>query len=108
MGEITKDDKKPYLKFTPFYKKSILKKPRSLFTNKTFNFIKDDKSLLSLDFIRPKPNKFILVNGGRKNALIILQQLKTGKFNNYDTERDYPYSGGNGGSGIVIIKYKFQ
>ena len=91
MGEITKDDKKPYLKFTPFYKKSILKKPRSLFTNKTFNFIKDDKSLLSLDFIRPKPNKFILVNGGRKNALIILQQLKTGKFNNYDTERDYPY-----------------
>lgn len=91
MGEITKDDKKPYLKFTPFYKKSILKKPRSLFTNKTFNFIKDDKSLLSLDFIRPKPNKFILVNGGRKNALIILQQLKTSKFNNYDTERDYPF-----------------
>ena len=91
MGEITKDDKQPYLKFTPFYKKSILKKPRSLFTNKTFNFIKDDKSLLSLDFIRPKPNKFILVNGGRKNALIILQQLKNGKFNNYDTERDYPY-----------------
>jgi deoxyribodipyrimidine photo-lyase len=91
MGEITKDDKKPYLKFTPFYKKSILKKPRSLFTNKTFNFIKDDKSLLSLDFIRPKSNKFILVNGGRKNALIILQQLKNGKFNNYDNERDYPY-----------------
>ena len=93
IGEITKDDKKPYLKFTPFYKKSILKKPRSLFSNKTFNFIKDDKSLLlsSLNFIRPKPNKFILVNGGRKNALIILQQLKNGKFNNYDTERDYPY-----------------
>ena len=93
MGEITKDNKEPYLKFTPFYKKSILKKPRSLITNKTFNFIKDDKSLLlsSLNFIRPKPNKFILVNGGRKNALIILQKLKSGKFNNYDTERDYPY-----------------
>jgi deoxyribodipyrimidine photo-lyase len=93
MGEITKDNKEPYLKFTPFYKKSILKKPRSLLTNKTFNFIKDDKSLLlsSLNFIRPTVNKFILVNGGRKNALIILQKLKFGKFNNYDNERDYPF-----------------
>ena len=65
MGEITKDNKEPYLKFTPFYKKSILKKPRSLINNKTFNFIKDDKSLSlsSLNSIRPKANKFILVNG---------------------------------------------
>jgi deoxyribodipyrimidine photo-lyase len=93
MGEITKDNKEPYLKFTPFYKKSILKKPRSLITNKNFNFIKDDKSLLlsSLNFIRPKPNKFILVNGGRKNALVILEKLKLGKFDNYDNERDYPF-----------------
>ena len=93
MGEITKDNKEPYLKFTPFYKKSILKKPRSLITNKNFNFIKDDKSLLltSLNSIRPKPNKFILVNGGRKNALVILQKLKSGKFDNYDNERDYPF-----------------
>ena len=93
IGEITKDNKEPYLKFTPFYKKSILKKPRSLITNKTFNFIKDDKSLSlsSLNSIRPKANKFILVNGGRKNALLILQKLKSGKFNNYDNERDYPF-----------------
>ena len=93
MGEITKDNKEPYLKFTPFYKKSILKKPRSLITNKTFNFIKDDKSLSlsSLNSIRPKPNKFILVNGGRKNALVILEKLKSGKFDNYDNERDYPF-----------------
>uniref|UniRef100_A0A6C0EP91 Photolyase/cryptochrome alpha/beta domain-containing protein n=1 Tax=viral metagenome TaxID=1070528 RepID=A0A6C0EP91_9ZZZZ len=93
MGEITKDNKEPYLKFTPFYKKSILKKPRSLITNKNFNFIKDDKSLLltSLNSIRPKPNKFILVNGGRKNALVILEKLKSGKFDNYDNERDYPF-----------------
>jgi deoxyribodipyrimidine photo-lyase len=93
IGEIMKDNKEPYLKFTPFYKKSILKKPRSLITNKTFNFIKDDKSLLlsSLNSIRPTVNKFILVNGGRKNALIILQKLKSGKFNNYDNERDYPF-----------------
>ena len=97
MGEITKDNKEPYLKFTPFYKKSILKKPRSLITNKTFNFIKDDKSLSlslslsSLNSIRPTANKFILVNGGRKNALIILEKLKSGKFNNYDNERDYPF-----------------
>jgi deoxyribodipyrimidine photo-lyase len=93
MGEITKDNKEPYLKFTPFYKKSILKKLRSLITNKNFNFIKDDKSLLltSLNSIRPKPNKFILVNGGRKNALVILEKLKSGKFDNYDNERDYPF-----------------
>ena len=93
MGEITKDNKEPYLKFTPFYKKSILKKPRSLINNKSFNFIKDDKSLSlsSLNSIRPKANKFILVNGGRKNALLILQKLKSGKFNNYDNERDYPF-----------------
>jgi deoxyribodipyrimidine photo-lyase len=93
MGEITKDNKDPYLKFTPFYKKSILKKPRSLISNKTFKFIKDNnsKSLSSFDFIRPKPNKSILVNGGRKNALIILEKLKSGKFDNYDSERDYPY-----------------
>ena len=91
MGEITKDNKEPYLKFTPFYKKSILKKPRSLITNKTFNFIKDDKSLSSLNSIRPTANKFILVNGGRKNALVILEKLKSGKFNNYDNERDYPF-----------------
>ena len=93
IGEITKDNKEPYLKFTPFYKKSILKKPRSLLTIKNFNFIKDDKSLSlsSLNSIRPTANKFILVNGGRKNALIILQKLKSGKFNNYDNERDYPF-----------------
>jgi deoxyribodipyrimidine photo-lyase len=93
IGEITKDNKDPYLKFTPFYKKSILKKPRSLISNKTFKFIKDNnsKSLSSFDFIRPKPNKSILVNGGRKNALIILEKLKSGKFDNYDSERDYPY-----------------
>jgi deoxyribodipyrimidine photo-lyase len=93
IGEITKDNKDPYLKFTPFYKKSILKKPRSLISNKTFKFIKDNnsKSLSSFEFIRPKPNKSILVNGGRKNALIILEKLKSGKFDNYDSERDYPY-----------------
>ena len=93
IGEIMKDNKEPYLKFTPFYKKSILKKPRSLITNKTFNFIKDDKSLSlsSLNSIRPTANKFILVNGGRKNALVILEKLKSGKFNNYDNERDYPF-----------------
>ena len=93
MGEITKDNKEPYLKFTPFYKKSILKKPRSLITNTTFKFIKDNKSvsLVSLNSIRPTANKFILVNGGRKNALIILQKLKSGKFNNYDNDRDYPF-----------------
>jgi deoxyribodipyrimidine photo-lyase len=97
MGEITKDNNDPYLKFTPFYKKSILKIPRSLSTNKSFNFIydngngNDERKLKSFKFIRPEVNKFISVNGGRKNALLILEKLKSGKFDNYDDERDYPY-----------------
>lgn len=91
IGEITKDDKKPYLKFTPFYKKSILKKPVAINSNKTFKFIKDPKAKSLKDFsnLRPPKNHNIKVNGGRKKGLLIINNLKN--FNNYDTERDYPY-----------------
>jgi deoxyribodipyrimidine photo-lyase len=93
MGEITKDDKKPYLKFTPFYKKAILKKPRAI-VNFNFNFIKDDNSFSYKEMekiYKPKINDKINVRGGRNNALIIIKTLKNGKFNKYDEERDYPY-----------------
>jgi deoxyribodipyrimidine photo-lyase len=92
MGEIVKDDNKPYLKFTPYYRKSILKKPRSLFSETKFKFITDKtKSINNYNHLRPAENKMISVNGGRKRALEILGKLKKGQFDNYDKDRDYPY-----------------
>lgn len=92
IGDILKDDKKPYLKFTPFYKKSINKKSRELLPQKSYNFIKEDNnSLNNFKFLRPKENKSIFVNGGRKNALLILDNIKKGLHDNYDTDREFPY-----------------
>ena len=90
---VVKDNKEPYLKFTPFYKKAILKKPESLLINKKFKFIKDSNSRTLKDFshLRPITNNQILVNGGRTKGLEILEKLKKGYFENYDEERDYPY-----------------
>ncbi len=92
IGEILKDDNKPYLKFTPFYRKSIIIKPRALFTSNKFNFITDkNHSLDKYKYLRPIENKMISVNGGRKNALEILSKIKKGYFENYDKDRDYPF-----------------
>lgn len=94
MGEITKDDNKPYLKFTPYYKKAIIKKPRAIVNNNSNNYIKDDNSLSYKEMVKlykPKNNDYLLVKGGRNNALNIIKTIKSGKFNNYDEERDYPY-----------------
>ena len=92
IGEILKPDKSPYVKFTPFYNKYILKKPRSINTNTKFKFIKDTEyTIKNMDFLEHEYNENIIVKGGRKNALIILNRLKNGYFNNYDDERDYPY-----------------
>jgi deoxyribodipyrimidine photo-lyase len=90
---ILKDNNEPYLKFTPFYKKAILKKTESLFNNKKFKFIKDNnsKTLKDYNYLRPVPNIHIFVNGGRIKALEILERLKNGYYNNYDDERNYPY-----------------
>jgi deoxyribodipyrimidine photo-lyase len=92
IGEIVKDNKEPYQKFTPFYKKSIIKKPRSLLTNTKFKFITDNnQSLDKYNYLRPDENKMISVNGGRKKGLEILAKLKKGIFDNYDKDRDYPF-----------------
>lgn len=94
IGEVLKDNNEPYVKFTPFYNKYILKKPKSLLVPdiKKIKFIKDDKlSLKNIDFLKPDYNKDIIVNGGRTKALVILKKLKDGYFKNYDEERDYPY-----------------
>ena len=95
LGEITKDDKKPYLKFTPFYKKAIIKKPPAIISRDIrTDLIKDSvnsKLLKDFDYLRPKPNPNIKVNGGRKKALEILKKLKANYFKDYDEEREYPF-----------------
>ena len=94
LDAILKDDNKPYLKYTPFYKKSLLKKPVAINNNKNkFNFKYDInyKSLKDFDFLKPITNSNIKVNGGRKNALDILNKLKKKYFDNYYKEREYPY-----------------
>jgi deoxyribodipyrimidine photo-lyase len=93
IGVIMKDDNKPYLKYTPFYKKAIIKKPSAINSNTSFHFIRDNhsKTLNELKFLRPTPNPHIKVNGGRKKALEILKKVKSNYFKDYDKERDYPY-----------------
>jgi len=95
LGMITKDDKKPYLKFTPYYKKSVIKKPPAIISSEIrTDLIKDStnsKSLKDFDYLRPKANPDIKVNGGRKKALEILKKLKANYFKDYDKERDYPF-----------------
>jgi len=93
IGEILKNDNKPYLKFTPFYNKSIIKKPISINNNDKYNFIKNNKNnkIEQFNFLRPKNNLNLKVNGGRVNALNILKKVKQNFFKEYDKERDYPY-----------------
>ncbi len=93
IGEISKDDKKPYLKYTPFYKKAIIKKPASINTNNKYNFIKDNdsKTLKDFSFLRPLANPNIKVNGGRTKALEIIKKLKANYFKNYYEEREFPF-----------------
>ena len=80
IGAILKDNNKPYLKYTPFYKKAILKIPNPVNPNTKFSFIKDQSSssLKEMErLLKPKENKNIFVNGGRKNALLIIEKLKS-------------------------------
>jgi len=97
IGTILKDNNTPYLKYTPFYKKCILKKPKAINNNSKFNFINDNNnknnsnSLNNFKFLRPKENTKIKVNGGRKKALEILKKVKNNYFKNYGKEREYPY-----------------
>lgn len=95
IGSVMKDDNNPYLKFTPFYRKAIIKKPEAVKNTyeKDFIFFDDNKSknLDDLKFLRPLPNPNLKVNGGRKKGLEILKKVKDNYFKNYDDERDYPY-----------------
>jgi len=93
IGTIMKDNNKPYLKYTPFYKKALLKKPSAINSNIKYNFINDKnkKTLDDFKFLRPITNPNIKVNGGRNKANEILSKIKNNVFNNYSLEREYPF-----------------
>jgi len=94
IGEITKDDGKPYLMYTPFYRKAIIRKPPAIDGNSKFSFIKDSSAKPLSSYattLKPKNNPNIKVNGGRKNALVIIKKLRDNYFKNYDDEREFPY-----------------
>lgn len=91
IGAIMKDNNTPYQKFTPFYKKAIIKKPQAIIKTTDYDFIKDSKALSDVSFLRPTINTKIKVNGGRNKALAILKRLKENYFKDYDEERNYPY-----------------
>ena len=70
IGTILKDNNKPYLKYTPFYKKSILKIPNSINSNTKFKFIKDSSSFTLKqmeDKLKPKEKP-------KKKKLIIMEE----------------------------------
>jgi len=91
MGTILKDDKKPYLKFTPFYKRGIIIKPSAINNkNYKFNFIIDKSNNFDKKKLIPTNNPNIKIRGGRNNALKIINNLKENIFKDYDKERDYP------------------
>ena len=85
IGTFNKSDGDPYTVFTPF-KNNVLKykieKPKKI---KLKNFISKN-NLGDTGFIKYSINKNILVNGGRKNAKIKLNNIK--KFKNYNKDRN--------------------
>lgn len=90
--EIATQQNTPYAKFTPFFKtaskekipKPIKRTKKNFYTKK----IVFDKGTSLFKKIGSKPNKDIMVQGGRSNALKILRTL--GQFKNYAKKRDFP------------------
>lgn len=87
---------KVYEVFTPFYRKCLsmidtVKEPQhvnlhNICTRKNFPGV-----VKNIDqYYMNEPNRHLALNGGRKLALSILQQIKSGKFSNYAATRDYP------------------
>ena len=86
--------------FTPFYKKFLTinekvtkstpvnnRELKELLVSKSIGTIKSNK----ISQYYNTSNKDLYVKGGRVNGLNILKNIKSGMFNNYDKERDYPF-----------------
>lgn len=97
MNSITTSAKNtPYTVFTPFYRKCLqrlentnVSKPKKVSLRKC-SVIKEKSSLTLKDFIRYDDNKHIECNGGRKNGLVLLKAISSGKYKNYKTNRNIP------------------
>ena len=87
--DVTTSGGKPYVMFTPFYRKSVQIKVRSI--------IKFDKKLLQkckaipCDKIKTHEKICCAISGGRSNGLKLLKAIKT-KQKNYAKDRDFPSS----------------
>lgn len=90
--DIVKSDGSPYVKFTPFYKKALLNKVRSVDTFSGGDYL--SKPLVDAlpqskikKIVVPRYNKLIAVQGGRDHGLRLLRAAR--KIKNYDKTRDY-------------------
>lgn len=89
MGTFLKDNETPYQKYTPFKNKCKtfeINKPNDFkFSQNKFDKIKYDFTFKELNKYYEK-NEYILVHGGRENALKILKNMKI--YINYGSERN--------------------
>ena len=93
---------KPYEVFTPFYNKCIslydrISEPYTSpnISNLIYSAKKHNTKLPGLiknidQFYDNNPNPHLKVQGGRENALAILEQVKRGTYKNYDITRNFP------------------
>jgi deoxyribodipyrimidine photo-lyase len=90
---IFKDDFKPYTVFTPFLRKSkkieVIGPKKNSFSNYYRGKIKNSQGKEIFPKILEKNNGAIALRGGRREALKILEKIS--KFNNYESERNFPY-----------------
>jgi len=87
IGSIKNNSNKPYEVFTPFYKK-CLENPVKKSVILKGNFIKANSKINPDKYYKKNIN--IAVNGGRSEALLILDKIKKGIFKNYTKTRDIP------------------
>lgn len=87
IGTFNKEDGNPYVIFTPFKKNAMkykIDKPKNI---KVIGLTKTDKlKNMESGYIKYNINKNILVNGGRKNGIKILKNIKNQK--NYNKTRN--------------------
>ncbi len=92
---VHKNDRKPYSIFTPFLKKARtlpVRAPEAYERLQNHRYytkhIEDEKETALLDDLLPRRNPDILLKGGRKEGLVLLDNL--GRLSDYEIQRDYP------------------
>jgi deoxyribodipyrimidine photo-lyase len=90
-GKVLKPDGKPYVVFTPFYKKARQSEVRAVRRNLRRNYYDAAVACswkLKREEILPKYNAQLLLKGGRREALALMRGIKA--LGNYDEVRDFP------------------